>query len=92
MTSGLCTVDDLIDEKLSAANLSNDEEECEEITLPSSKDAIDCIEKLRAYFLCQNTSEKTFHKLNSIYSAVIKTQRQLTHQTTMKDFFKSMSP
>ena len=73
MTSELCTVDDLIDDKLLVANLSDDEEECEEVSPPSFKDAIDSIEKLRTYFVYQNTSEKTFHELNSIHNAVIDT-------------------
>ena len=71
MASELCTVDELINDKLMGANLSDDdEEEYEEISSPSFKDAIDYIEKLRSYFVYQNTSEKTFHELNSIHNAV----------------------
>ena len=42
----LCTVDDLIGDKLMGANLS-DEIECEEISPHSFKDTIDYIEKFR---------------------------------------------
>ena len=47
MTSELCTVNELIDDKLIGSNLSDDEEECEEISPPSFNDSIDYIEKLR---------------------------------------------
>ena len=59
-------VDDLIDDKLICANLSDDEEECEEISPPTFKKvAIDYIEKLRTCFVYQNASEKTFHEFSS---------------------------
>ena len=46
VTSELCTVDDLIDDNLIGANLSDDNEEYEEISPPSFKDVINYIEKL----------------------------------------------
>ena len=45
MTQELCIVDDLADDKLVSANLSFDEEECEEISPYSFEGAIDNIEK-----------------------------------------------
>ena len=48
--------------KLISANV-NFYEECKEISPSSFKDVIDNIEKLRAYFVYQNTNEKTFHEL-----------------------------
>lgn len=87
MTSELCTVDQLIENKLSGANLSDDEDECDEVSSPSFQDALDSIEKLRTYFVCQNTSEKTFNELNSIHNAVLNTRRQRECQTTITDFF-----
>ena len=59
MTLELCIVDDLADDKLVNANLSFDEEECEEISPSSFEDAIDNIEKFRTCFVYQNTKEKT---------------------------------
>ena len=85
MTSELSAVDNLIDDKLMDANLSFDKEKCQEISLSSFKGAIDNIEKLRTYFVYQNTNEKIFHELNSIHNAVINTKRQSTHQMTIKD-------
>ena len=41
MTSELCTVDKLIDDKLMGANFSDDEDEYEEIYLLSFKDSIE---------------------------------------------------
>lgn len=88
MTSELCTVDQLIENKLSGDKVSEDEDECEEVTPPSFQDAMDSIEKLRTYFVCQNsTSEKTFNELNSIHNAVLNTRRQSERQTTITDFF-----
>lgn len=87
ITSELFTIDELIENTLPEANLSDDEEDCEEVIPPSFKDAMDCIEKLRNYFVCQNTSEKTFNELNSIQNAVLKTHRQSVRQTSITDFF-----
>ena len=43
MTSELCSIDELIDDRLIGANSSDNEEEYEEISSPSFKDAIDYI-------------------------------------------------
>lgn len=87
-TSELCTVDQLIENKLSGDKVSEDEDECEEVTPPSFQDAMDFIEKLRTYFVCQNsTSQQTFNELNSIHNAVLYTRRQSERQTTITDFF-----
>ena len=75
MTLELCTVDDSTDDILMGANESVDEEECEEISPSSFKGAIDKVEKLKPYFVYQNTNEKTFHELNSIHNAVINAQK-----------------
>lgn len=58
MTSELFTVDELIEDKLSGANLSDDEEEYQEVIPPLFKGTIYSIEKFRAYLTCLNTSEK----------------------------------
>ncbi|GBM23730.1 hypothetical protein AVEN_257638-1 [Araneus ventricosus] len=58
-TSKLFTTDELIEDKLSGANLSDDEA----VIIPFFKDAVDPIEKLQSDFFCQNNSEKTFHEL-----------------------------
>ncbi|GBN38808.1 hypothetical protein AVEN_21695-1 [Araneus ventricosus] len=82
MTSKLFTTDELIEGKLSGANLS-DAEEC---IPPFFKDAMNPIEKLRTYFFCQKISEKAFNELHSIHNAVPDTLRQSARQTTIKDF------
>ncbi|GBN20917.1 hypothetical protein AVEN_64657-1, partial [Araneus ventricosus] len=61
-TSKLFTIDELTEDNLSGANLSDDGE-----VIPHFfKDAEDSIEKVRTYLLCQKNSDKTFNKLNSI--------------------------
>ncbi|GBM04706.1 hypothetical protein AVEN_44842-1 [Araneus ventricosus] len=82
MTSKLFTIDELMEDKLSGANLSNDEE----VIPPSLKDAMDSIEKLRIYFSCQKNSEKTFDEFYSIHNDLLITHRQSARQTTVKDF------
>ncbi|GBM90034.1 hypothetical protein AVEN_50657-1 [Araneus ventricosus] len=49
MTSRLFTIDESIENKLSGANLSDDEE----VVPPSFKDPMDSIDKLRTYFFCK---------------------------------------
>ncbi|GBO00512.1 hypothetical protein AVEN_132809-1 [Araneus ventricosus] len=49
MTSKLITIDELTEEKLSGADLRDDEE----VIPPSFRDAMDSIEKLRTHFFCQ---------------------------------------
>ena len=73
------------------ANLSDDEEEYEENSPLSFKDAIDHIEKLRTYSVHQNVSEDTFYELNSILIAIKNTQTQSARETTVKDIFNSAS-
>ena len=87
MTSELCTIDQLIENKLSGIDSSDNEDECEEVIPPSFQDVMDSIEKLRTYFACQNTTEKTFNELNSIHNAVLKAHRQSQRQSVITDFF-----
>ncbi|GBN47745.1 hypothetical protein AVEN_139475-1, partial [Araneus ventricosus] len=66
MASKLLIIDELIEDKLSGADLSADEEAIP----PFFKDAMDSIEKLRAYFFSQKNNEKAFNELNSIHNDV----------------------
>ncbi|GBL77293.1 hypothetical protein AVEN_41738-1 [Araneus ventricosus] len=79
--SKLFTIDELIEDVLYGANLSDDED----VIPPFFKDSMDCIEKLRTYFR-QNNSEKTFNELNSIHNDELNTQRQSARQMAVKDF------
>ncbi|GBM62424.1 hypothetical protein AVEN_178250-1 [Araneus ventricosus] len=57
MTPKLFTIDELNEDKLPGANLSNDEG-----VIPHFfKNAMDSIEELRTFFFCQKDSEKTFN-------------------------------
>lgn len=76
----------MLEDKLPSANLSDGEEECEVIPL-STNDAIDNINKLRNYFVCENTSEKTSNELNWIYKAILNIHGQSAGQTAIKGFF-----
>ncbi|GBN69195.1 hypothetical protein AVEN_47916-1 [Araneus ventricosus] len=72
MTLKLFTIDELIEDKLPGANLSDDEQ-----VIPSFfKDAVDSIEKLGTHFFCQKNSEKIFNELNPIHDDVFNTHRQ----------------
>ncbi|GBL97638.1 hypothetical protein AVEN_49143-1 [Araneus ventricosus] len=82
MISELFTIDELIEDKLSDANL-NDGEECEEVIPPSFNGARYCIEKLQFYFICPKTNAKSLNELNSIPNAVINIHRKLAHQMTV---------
>ncbi|GBN23902.1 hypothetical protein AVEN_164940-1 [Araneus ventricosus] len=82
MISKLFKIDKLIEDILSGANLSDEED----VIPPSLKDAMDNIEKPQSYFFCQNNSEKTFNKLNSTHNALPNTHRRSARQTTVKDF------
>ncbi|GBN09105.1 hypothetical protein AVEN_162070-1 [Araneus ventricosus] len=74
MISQLFTVRELVEEKLTDANLSEDEE----VIAPSF---------IRTYFFRQKSSEKTFDELDSIHNDVPNSHRQSTQQrTTVKDF------
>ncbi|GBM62207.1 hypothetical protein AVEN_209879-1, partial [Araneus ventricosus] len=57
-TSKLFIVPEGTEDKLSDANISDDEE----VITPFFKDAMDSIEKLRTYFFCQKNSEN--HSIN----------------------------
>lgn len=54
--------DELIEDTLPGANLSNEEEKSE-VILPFIKDAMDIIEKHWTYFVSQNINEKTFKEI-----------------------------
>ncbi|GBO04499.1 hypothetical protein AVEN_253103-1, partial [Araneus ventricosus] len=65
-TSKSFTIDESTEDKLPDANLRDDED----VIPPFFKDAMDSIEKLRSYYFCQKSNEKTFNELNSIHSDV----------------------
>ena len=70
------------------ANLSDDEEKCEEVNPLSCKDVIDYIEKLRIYFI-RIQVKKTFRKVNLIHNALTNAQKQSARQTTINNIFNS---
>ncbi|GBM01850.1 hypothetical protein AVEN_218971-1 [Araneus ventricosus] len=84
MTSKLFTIDELMEDKLSDANLGDDEE----VVPPFCKDALDSIEKLQAHFFCEKNNEILFNELNSIHNALLNTYKQSACQTTVNDFLK----
>ncbi|GBM77198.1 hypothetical protein AVEN_244051-1 [Araneus ventricosus] len=82
MTSKLSRIDELLHDKLSGANLSDDEG----IIPISFREAMDSTEKARTYFFCQKSSENKFNELNSIHNDSLITHKQSARQTTVKDF------
>ncbi|GBL87253.1 hypothetical protein AVEN_270524-1 [Araneus ventricosus] len=81
MTSKSFTIDELVEYKLSGANLGDDEK----VILPSFEDAMDSPEKLGTHFFCQKNSAK--YSMNLIrFIMILKVQRQSAGQSTAKDF------
>ncbi|GBM02576.1 hypothetical protein AVEN_178506-1 [Araneus ventricosus] len=76
MTSKLFTVDELVEDKVYDANLSDDGE----VIPPSFKGVMYCIEKFRTYFFCQNNGEKTINELYLIHNYVLNPFRDSGHK------------
>lgn len=48
---------------------------------------MDSIKNLRTYFICQNSSEKSFSELNSIHNVTLNNHRQSARQTMIEVSF-----
>ncbi|GBM45176.1 hypothetical protein AVEN_271764-1, partial [Araneus ventricosus] len=71
------TIDELIEAKLSGANLSDDEENIP----PFFKDAVGSSEKLLTYFFCEKNGGNTLNEVNSVHNEVLNTHSQSARQT-----------
>lgn len=60
---------------LLSAHLSSKGEENIEVILPSFKDALDCIDTFRVFFVSNNTNENFFRNITS-YNALHKSQNK----------------
>ena len=87
----MCTIDKLVEENFQ--DVSNDEDDSQELISPSFNEALRSVETLSEYILCHTIDmmEKKhfFFQLNSINNALHRTKRNSAHITFIKDFFKN---
>ena len=60
-SSILCTIDELVEDYFQ--DVSNDEDDSEEIISPFFNEVLRSVQTLRKYFTCHTTEEKTFFKI-----------------------------